>query len=440
MADIRAESHAGKPDIGNRGIGGALRLPHRIRKGGDAQHAAAADHRSAVRERGTCMEHDHIRVRVRRDAFEAFDNVSLARMVRISGSREHDAKRRAPVPLGVDRIERGVHRVLDQVDQVGLEPRHDRLRFRVAQATIKFKGFRAAGGVDHHARIEEPGVGNAFRGHAVHGRHDDLAHDPRMQLGRDHRRGRISAHAASVRARVAILQSLVVLRRRQRQHILAVDHDDEARFLAGEKLFDDDAGTGIAHRIVDQHRIDRRVRLGKRHRDDDALPRGETVGLDHDGRATFIHIRMRRGRVHECAVFRRRDIVPRHERLRKILGAFKLRGSLRRAENLQSRRAKGIHDAGSERPFRTDDRQRDVLPPGARDEIGDGRLRDIRERRVARRARIAGCHEHLAHARTLRDPPCQRVFPATGADDEDVQGFAFGMNMRIANGGSDGFR
>jgi hypothetical protein len=43
----------------------------------------------------------------------------------------------------------------------------------------------------------------------------------------------------------------VVLAGGQRQHVLAVDHDDEAGFLAVEELLDDDARAGIAHLVVE---------------------------------------------------------------------------------------------------------------------------------------------------------------------------------------------
>ena len=48
MADVGAELHAGEPDLADRGVGGALRQPHRVAERGDAQHAAAADHRVAA--------------------------------------------------------------------------------------------------------------------------------------------------------------------------------------------------------------------------------------------------------------------------------------------------------------------------------------------------------------------------------------------------------
>ena len=90
----------------------------------------------------------------------------------------------------------------------------------------------------------------------------------------------------------------MVLARRERQHVPAVDHDDEARLLAVEEFLDDDARCRQRPMlVVDQHRVDRRVRLGERRRDDDAFAGGEPVGLDDDRRAAArrrTHARPRR--------------------------------------------------------------------------------------------------------------------------------------------------
>ena len=59
--------------------------------------------------------------------------------------------------------------------------------------------------------IENARVGRAPRAHAGERRLDDLAHDPRLQLGRQDGGGRIGAHAARVRALVAVEDALVVL-------------------------------------------------------------------------------------------------------------------------------------------------------------------------------------------------------------------------------------
>jgi hypothetical protein len=69
---------------------------------------------------------------------QAADGVALARRVRVVGGGEHDAERDAAVPFGFDLVELAGDGVLEQVEQVGLQPHHDRLRFRVAHAAVEF--------------------------------------------------------------------------------------------------------------------------------------------------------------------------------------------------------------------------------------------------------------------------------------------------------------
>ena len=123
---------------------------------------------------------------------------------------------------------------------------------------------------------------------------DDLAHDPRVQRRRHDRRRRVGAHPAGVRALVAVAQALVVLAGRERQAALAVDDDDEARFLAVEKLLDDELRARLAHRPLDEDPVDRRVRFRRGRGDDHALARGEAVGLHDDRRAACVDVRVRR--------------------------------------------------------------------------------------------------------------------------------------------------
>ena len=65
---------------------------------------------------------------------------------------------------------------------------------------------------------------------------------------RHDRRGRVGAHAAGVGARVAVADALVILRRRQRQRVRAVDEREEARLLALEEFLDHDLAAGLAER------------------------------------------------------------------------------------------------------------------------------------------------------------------------------------------------
>src|SRR3546814_5984842 len=67
-----------------------------------------------------------------------------------------------------------------------------RSRFRVAEAHVELDHLRRAGLVDHQAGVEEACERRAVGGHAAHSRRDDLAQDPLLDLGRDHRRDRKS--------------------------------------------------------------------------------------------------------------------------------------------------------------------------------------------------------------------------------------------------------
>src|SRR5690606_13183160 len=101
--------------------------------------------------------------------------------------------------------------------------------------------------------IEEAGVDVAFLGHAAHGRPDHLVHHALVHV-RGHHRGRgVGAHAAGVRAGVGVADALVVLAGGHGQHVVAVDHDDEAGFLAVEELLDHHARTGVAEGVAGEH-------------------------------------------------------------------------------------------------------------------------------------------------------------------------------------------
>ena len=59
--------------------------------------------------------------------------------------------------------------------------------------------------------------------------------------------------------------------------------------------------------VVAEHRVDRRVRLVARRRDDHALAGRQAVGLDDDRRAARVDVRVRRGGVGEGRVAGGRD-------------------------------------------------------------------------------------------------------------------------------------
>jgi hypothetical protein len=169
------------------------------------------------------------------DIVEPVDRAAGLRRVGIARRCEHYAERGATVPFRFDAIERAVDAVLEQLDEIRAQTHQDRLRFGIAEPAVELEHARRTVRIEHDACVEKPAVRHAVVRHAVHGRRDDLAHDARVHARRDHGRGRVRAHAARVRALVTIAQPLVILARRERQHVHAVDHDDEARFLAARK-------------------------------------------------------------------------------------------------------------------------------------------------------------------------------------------------------------
>jgi hypothetical protein len=372
------------------------------------------------------MEHHRVLGLLR----QAGDGVALARGHRIAVSRHHHAQGDAPVPLQLHLVERSVGGRHHHLEQLGLEPHHDRLGLRVAHAAVEFQRLDRAVGRNHQAGVQEAGVRDAVGLHALDGRQDHFAHRAGVHLGRHHRRRRVGAHAAGVGPLVAIEQALVVLAGGQRGDVPAVAHDDEAGFLAGQEFLDHHPRNSmtiralvVAHsqRVAHQHEVDRVVRLPRRHGDDDTLAGRQAVGLDHDRRALALHIGVGRGRVAEAFVLRRRDAVALHEGLGEGLGAFQLRCGPGRAEDAKAVGAELVDHASGQRRFRADHGQGHLFllgPLAQGHHVSQG---NVFQPAVQRRAAVAGGHVDGLQPGRLGQLPGQRVLTAAAANDEDFQ-------------------
>src|SRR6185295_15144201 len=154
VADVAAVLHAGELDFGDGRVCGALGLPHRIADRSDAQDAPAGDPDLAVAIACRAGVEDlAVRVRFRRHAVETFDGIPRFGAFGIAACGEHHAERRAPVPFRIGAIERAVDSVLDEIDEIGLEPDHDWLGFGIPQPAVELQDPGIAGSIDHHARI-----------------------------------------------------------------------------------------------------------------------------------------------------------------------------------------------------------------------------------------------------------------------------------------------
>jgi hypothetical protein len=254
-------------------------------------------------------------------------------------------------------VDRGVH----EVHEVAAQAQQHRLRLRVAEAHVVFDHLRRARRVDHQAGVEESGEWHAVGDHAAHGRLDHLAQHARMHLGRDHRRRRVGAHAAGVRP---VSPSPTRLWSCEVAIGSACSPSTIEMKLASSPSRNSSMTTrepAAPKALPAEHVADRGLRLVQRHRHDDALARGQAVGLHHDRRADVAHVLQRQRDIVEHLVVGGRDAVPREEILGEGLAALELRGGARRPEDALPRGAKHVNDAADQRALRPDHGQRDLL-------------------------------------------------------------------------------
>ena len=160
-----------------------------------------------------------------------------------------------------------------QLGQVAVEQRQDRLCLGVTEAAVELEQLRAVLG-EHEAGVQHADVRGALGGEVIDHGLDEL---------RGQRVGvvpggcrRVRAHAAGVRAGVAVEDALVVLGDRQRPSDRAVAQGDQAALGPGESLLEHD-------RALRGELADGGIGLGGRGRHDHALAGGQTVELHDHG-------------------------------------------------------------------------------------------------------------------------------------------------------------
>ena len=264
--------------------------------------------------------------------------------------------------------------------------------------------------------------------------------DDRLVDGRDrvaHQRvraghGREAAHAAGVRAGVAVADPLEVARGRERDRALAVAQREQRELVAVEELLDHDRD--VAEPALDQHLVQRRPRLRLRGGDRDALARRQTVGLDHR-RVAGDRGHARLDVAHDL-VRRRGDAGGGHDLLGVRLRALEPGGGGDRAEAADAGGVQRVGEPGDERRLGPDD---DEVDPGVarRGRERGGIVRGRVERpRVAADARVAGGAQHLRRLRGAQQRPDDRVLATAGADDQDPHTAPMKSSIGIAESDS----
>ena len=228
------------------------------------------------------------------------------------------------------------------------------------------------------------------------------------------------SHSAGVRAAVPLEDALVVLRRGKRQSRLAVGQHQERGLLALEKFLDDNSLARHTEDPFFEEKPEGPFGLRLRIDDDDALARGQAIGLQ-DGRQSDRLERdarlVQRGRHRRAGGG---NAMPATELFAVDLRCLDFGGEAARSEDRKVSLLELVDDSECQGQLRTDDgevdrdalgeiRELDDRGRGNRNEIGD-----------AGDPGIAGSREQFRHARAFANRARQRVFPRPGSNDENL--------------------
>ena len=171
-------------------------------------------------------------IRHRGSAIQSADFAAALRRLGIAARRHHHGDRGDVAPAQVEVGQLAVIGRLQRREQVGHQPRHQRLAFRIAEADVELDQLDAFGGQ------HQPGVQDAAERRAAvapsrraPGRMMRV-HRGILQRRRERRRRRVGAHAAGVRSGLALADALVVLRGAERQRGRAVAQREQRDLLA----------------------------------------------------------------------------------------------------------------------------------------------------------------------------------------------------------------
>ena len=310
--------------------------------------------------------------------------------------------------------------VFHDLHGVGLERRHEHLALGVAEADVELDDLGAGRG-HHDADVKRAAVIDAVGFQAAQRGRDDLLAETAFDLGRDDGGGGISTHAAGIEAGIAFADALMVLARREHEVFVAADHEHDRRLFALHEFLDDDFVPGRTEDLGLHHVAQRGLGFGVRGRDDDALPRRQAGGLDDDGDGLLAHVIQGGREGTEGLRGGGGHLMAHHEILAEGLAGFEARTRGERTVGRDARGFEGVDHAGGEGDFRPDDHEGGGR---ATDEFQDGgRVGgvDVEALGFEGHAAVTGGDADLGHAGAAEAGLEQSVFPAAGAEDEDVE-------------------
>jgi hypothetical protein len=385
---------------------------------GQRQNTAAAGEEPAILARGACVK--HLVKAVLGGLVQPGDHAALLIRPRIAIRRHHHRQRVIFGPVDPGFVQPPLGRRMHQVERLTAQAHHQHLTFRIAEADVELDqpGLIV---LDHQPDEEHPLIGRAAPHHFGQNRAHDLVERLLRDSIRHHRRGGIGPHAAGVGAGITLADALVILRGADGQGRLSVAENEERGFFSGHELLDHHLGPGRAE-FAAEHVVEcgKRLILGLGH--DHALACGQTIGLDHDRRALRLHVIARRRVVGEMAIGGRGGTRRVADCLGETLGGLKSRRLGPRAKDQQTRLAQPVGDACGQRGLGADDHEINRLglaKPGHGtpvENIQRGAIRDFGD------PGIAGGHDQPVAFGVLQRGPCDAVFTATAAEDQDIHG------------------
>ena len=178
---------------------------------------------------------------------------------------------------------------------------------------------------------------------------DDFIEDLLFQRAIAERARCEGAHAAGVRALIAVVDALVILRGAKGKHALAVTQHEVGQLRSLQTFLDHEPVTRRAESPLAHHRRHGGVGRGRVGSHDDALAGRETVGLEHHRERKAAGPQHIDGFVGRRAGLprRRRHAVTGHEPLCERLAALECRGGACRSKNWEAEPRKAIDDAAA---------------------------------------------------------------------------------------------
>ena len=174
--------------------------------------------------------------------FDAGDDIAASNGARVAMGGQDDADRGITLPAEGLVVEEGR-------EEIRIQAVEERLGFRVAEASVVFKNLGTGRG-HHEAGVKEAGIGSSIVGHLRESWVNDRMHDGGGLLLGEDATVAVCAHASGVGSRVAIVNSLVVLRCVEGESGCAVGEYNEAHLLALKKFFNYDFPGGKLRKSV----------------------------------------------------------------------------------------------------------------------------------------------------------------------------------------------